>query len=489
MTNFVNALGAGSGIDIKKLATDLMESTRAPRKAIIDDKIAKSEARISGYGVLRFSIDDLKQAFGDLNDLSDFASLQTSNSQPSAFGVTAGPTAAAAAYSVKVHQVAEAQRISTNGFAERSTSLNLVNGVNQPFQLSLTVGEGQAQTTNSINVTTATPAGIVSAINGAGLGLSAQLIQTSGSQPWKVVITGQTGEAQKFTLSSNSSVNLGLPSYQPDPNDANAPPVLLNASNWLQTAANANLEVNGLAVSRATNTINDVIDGVTFNLFTPTAAGSTARLELNRDTSGIVGKIEALVKAYKDFEDNVKIMSDRASEVEDFGGILAGDRLLQSVRSQVREMLTAVSSTPGSTIKAPRDVGLTFDRNGVLQLDKDKLAAALQNNFDEVAQMFSANTNNQSTFSAAPAGVAGDAVKKLDGMLRSTGLIAQQTDNTNKQIDQYKAQLERLEDQMQKLLERYMRQFTAMESIVGSSNSLRESLKGTFEGMANAYKN
>lgn len=482
MTNFVNALGAGSGIDIKKLATDLMEATREPRKAIIDDKIAKSEARISGYGVLRFSIDDLKQAFEGLNDLSDFASLQTSNSQPSAFGVTAGPTAAAAAYSVKVNQVAQAQRITTHGFAARNTALN----GGAAFQLSLSVNSGAAQT---INVTTDTPAGIVSAINGAGLGLSAQLIQTSGNEPWKVVITGQTGEAQQFSLSSNSSVNLGLPSYQPNPNDANAPPVLVNASNWLQSAANANLEVNGLAVSRATNTINDVVDGVTFNLFTPTPDGSTARLELNRDTSGIVGKIEALVAAYKDFEDNVKIMTDRGSEVEEFGGILAGDRLVQSVRAQVREMLTATSSTPGSTVKAPRDVGLTFDRNGVLQLDKDKLANALQNNFDEVARMFSANTNNQSTFSAAPAGVAGDAVKKLDAMLRSTGLIAQQTDNTNKQIDQYKAQLERLEDQMQKLLERYMRQFTAMESIVGSSNSLRESLKGTFEGMANAYKN
>jgi flagellar hook-associated protein 2 len=161
---------------------------------------------------------------------------------------------------------------------------------------------------------------------------------------------------------------------------------------------------------------------------------------------------------------------------------------VQSIRAQVREMLTANSSTPGSTIRAPRDVGLSFDRNGALQLDKDKLALALQNNFDEVAQLFSANTNNQSTFGTAPGGVAGDAVKKLDAMLRSTGLIAQQTQNASRQVDQFKVQLERLEDQMQKLLERYMRQFSAMESIVGSSNSLRDGLKGTFEGLANAYK-
>jgi flagellar hook-associated protein 2 len=483
-TNFVNALGAGSGIDIKQLATDLMEATREPRKAIIDDKIAKSEARISGYGVLRFSIDELKKAFEGLNDLSDFSSLQANNSQPSAFSVVTAPTAAAAAYSVKVNHTADAQRITTNGFAERNTPLNPdANGDNQPFALSLSVAGGDPQT---INVTNATPAGIVAAINGAGQGLSAQLIQTSGSEPWKVVITGQTGEAQSFTLTSNSGVDLGFPSFQPDPTDPDAPSVLVNSANWLQTARNASLEVNGLAISRASNTINDVVDGVTFNLFTPTSGN--ARLELNRDTSGIVGRIENLVAAYADFEENLKIMTDRGSDVEEFGGILAGDRLVQSIRAQVREMLTANSSTPGTTIRAPRDVGLSFDRNGALQLDKDKLALALQNNFDEVAQLFSANTNNQSTFSAAPAGVAGDAVRKLDGMLRSTGLIAQQTENANRQVDQFKVQLERLEDQMQKLLDRYMRQFAAMESIVGSSNSLRDSLKGTFEGLANAYK-
>jgi flagellar hook-associated protein 2 len=226
---------------------------------------------------------------------------------------------------------------------------------------------------------------------------------------------------------------------------------------------------------------------VTFNLATLTTGA--ARIDLTRDTSGITQKIDDLVTAYKNFEENLKILGDRASEVEEFGGALAGDSLLQNIRAQVRGMLTATSSTPGTTVKAPRDVGLTFDRNGVLQFDKDKLATQLQSNFDEVAQMFSANTNNQSVFSVAPGGVAGDSVNKLDKLMRSTGLIAQQTDNATKQVDRFKADLERLEDQMQKLLDRYTRQFSAMESIVGSSNSLRESLKGTFEGMANAYKN
>ena len=103
--------------------------------------------------------------------------------------------------------------------------------------------------------------------------------------------------------------------------------------------------------------------------------------------------------------------------------------------------------------------------------------------------MFSAGTNNQSVYSVAPAGLAGKAVKSLDEMLRSTGLIDKQSATAQKKIAEFQTELEKLQDRMDMLLNRYMQQFAVMESIVGNSNSLRTSLKGTFEGMMNAYKN
>jgi flagellar hook-associated protein 2 len=73
-------------------------------------------------------------------------------------------------------------------------------------------------------------------------------------------------------------------------------------------------------------------------------------------------------------------------------------------------------------------------------------------------------------------------------MLRSTGEIDSKTKINSTKIEAYKKDLEVLEKRMEKLLDRYMRQFSMMESIVGSSTSTREGLKGTFEGMMNAYK-
>jgi flagellar hook-associated protein 2 len=100
-----------------------------------------------------------------------------------------------------------------------------------------------------------------------------------------------------------------------------------------------------------------------------------------------------------------------------------------------------------------------------------------------VVQAFSAGTSNKSVFSPAPAGIAGDAFRNLDKMLRSTGQLTTLTNDANKKITAYQAEIQKLDDMMQKLLERYTQQFSVMDSIVGNSTSTRDSLKSTFAAM------
>jgi flagellar hook-associated protein 2 len=463
-SNIVNTLGAGSGIDVKALAQSLVDAEKTPKKERIDAQITKSEARITGYSAIKYALSTLKNAFGKLNDASDFSSIQPSNAQPSAFGVTASSSAEAGSYSIEVLQPALAQRTASSTFAARSTALN----GGATFSLNLTLG-GVSQ--DPISVTTPTPAGMVSAINGAKLGVTAQLINTGSG--FNVVLTGETGAAQSFSMASDDGSGTDVAD--------------LTFATSLQTATDASFKVNGLAVTRSSNTVNDVIDGVTLDLYA-TSTGA-ARLDLNRNTAGIKENIQGLVTAYNDFEETLKILGDRASEVEEFGGILAGDNLLQSVRNQVRDMITADSTTPGTTIKAARHVGLSIDRFGKLTLDETKLDTALQDNFGEVSTMFSAGTNNKSIYSPAPAGLAGGAINSIEKMLLSTGLIDTQSKNATTQIAKYKDELTALDERMEKLMTRYMSQFSVMESIVGNSNSLRSSLKGTFESMMKSYGN
>ena len=313
-SSIVNTLGAGSGIDVKALAQGLVDAEKIPRKERIDAKIAKTEAKITGFSAIKYALSELKTAFAKINDASEFASIKPSNTQTSAFGVTASSSAQAGSYGIEVLQTAQAQRTASGSFADRSTPLN----GGSAFTLNLTLG-GVSQ--DPIAVTTATPAGMVSAINGADLGVTAQLINTGSG--FNVVLTGETGATQSFTLGSDDGSGNAVAD--------------VGFTNHLQTAADANFKVNGLTVTRSTNSISDVIDGVTLDLYTNTTGA--ARLDLNRETTGIKDNLKGLVTAYNDFEATLKILGDAGSEVEEFGGALAGESLLQTVRTQVRDFI------------------------------------------------------------------------------------------------------------------------------------------------------
>lgn len=88
-----------------------------------------------------------------------------------------------------------------------------------------------------------------------------------------------------------------------------------------------------------------------------------------------------------------------------------------------------------------------------------------------------------------PSGLAGDAVKTLDEMINFNSSLGNQTRNTTAQIAKYKTELEKLDTRMAQLLERYTRQFSIMDSLVGQTNSMKTGLKSTFEGMMAQYSN
>jgi flagellar hook-associated protein 2 len=332
--------------------------------------------------------------------------------------------------------------------------------------------------TQKINVTTATPAGVVSAINASTTttGVSAQLLNTGSG--YSIVFSGQTGAANAFTIS-------------------NLPSGMTMRAQALDTAQDASITINGLPITSTTNQLSDTIPGLTLDLYAPTTGA--ARLDLNRQTAGIKDNVKAVVDAYNQFDESLKVLADKESEVEEFGGALAGDSIVNTIRNQVRAMISkdgkvypdddTAQPSLNPDIYAARHVGLSFDRTGKLTLDEARLDAALADRFDQVVTLFTANKDDQSIYSVAPGGLAGDAVKSIDKMLRSSGVIDTQTKSANSKIEQYKEDLTQLEERMAALLTRYTKQFAVMESIVGESNSTRTSLTNSFKGLMAMYTN
>lgn len=468
-TNLISALGAGSGVDVKALAQSLVDAEKTPRKDAIDKKIAKSEARISGYGALKFVVGEIKTKFAALDDLGDFSAMTVSNSQSAAFSVSTSATVKGGSHSIDVRSLATAQRRTSGGFAASDTALNS----GQAFNLQLTVGSTAAQTV-AVPADKATPAGVVSAINSANLGVQAQLVNTGDANaPYKITVTGQTGDANAFTLSSDiviSASNLGI-----------------DFDRSLQSASNASIEVDGVRLSRSSNKIDDAIAGVTLQLNTTTSG--SANLSLTRDNSAVKTKLQALVAAYNDMDSVLKDAANPDSKVEGYGATLVGDSIVQQLRSQVRSIFTGTSSTPGTTITALRDLGISITREGTMALDETKLDSTLSSHFDDMLKMLTQNRTVPTTLRTLPSGLAGDAVKKLEDIISSTGSLVTQSKNSQTQIDKYKQELTLLDSRMAQVLERYTKQFSIMESLVGQTNNLKTSLTSTFEGMMAQYTN
>jgi flagellar capping protein FliD len=111
-----------------------------------------------------------------------------------------------------------------------------------------------------------------------------------------------------------------------------------------------------------------------------------------------------------------------------------------------------------------------------MSVDKAKLDTVLTDKFEDVVTMMSNNQENLSAFSPTNAGAAGEAVKKLSNVLAYNGILTTQSTNLTKQITSYKEDLAKLETRMSLLLNRYNKQFGAMENIVGQSKTVRSGL-------------
>jgi len=108
--------------------------------------------------------------------------------------------------------------------------------------------------------------------------------------------------------------------------------------------------------------------------------------------------------------------------------------------------------------------------------------------YDEAATMLSGNSGLTNEFGATRKGVATDLTSWLTKAMSASGVMLQNSQSNEKKVASYQNQLATLDIRMQALLDRYNKQFSAMEALVGKSKSMQTSLTSTFEGMMNAYK-
>jgi len=461
-------MGAGSGIDTKSLAASLVAAERAPREAAINKNIAKNEGVVSGMSAVKYALSNVKNAFDELKDVGDYTSIQIANSASSAFTATANSLATAGNHSITVTTLAKPQRLLSD------TTWAATDDTVSSSDITLTLaasGTGTGVTAGTISVSSAnsTPAGVVSAINAANLGISAYLQYTGSS--YQIMVTGPEGANNGFTLASSDTTNLPF------------------ASSNLQDSSDAALTVDGVAITSSSNAVTDAIGGVTLNLLATTSA---ATLGLSNDTTAVRTKIQALVTSYNDAMSIFDEVTNPNSKLETYGATLVNNSSVRSLRDTLRSMMTAESTTPTSdgTYGYLHDIGVDLDSAGKLSLSTATLDTALASNFSDVVYLMTGNQEALSVYDTTTnAGIAGEASRSLASALSASGTVTIESANATDRIARYKDDLTKLEDRMTQLLARYTKQFSAMDSIVGQTKSTQTGLTSSFAGLMAMYTN
>ena len=327
-----------------------------------------------------------------------------------------------------------------------------------------------APTTTTINVTTDTPAGVVSAINAANTGVTATLISTgTGANNYRIVLAGQTGSGSVFTLTSNPDLGFH------------------ETANTLQSAQDSILEYEGLTLTRSSNSVSDVIEGATINLMGTSA--SEVRLAIANDRSTLKTNIQDMVSNYNSLLTSLDNFIAVDSDTEMAGALSEDGALVRFLKDKIRSAVFNDSSTPSGNISAMRDLGVSVNRYGAVTFTEATYDAAVLSNYDNIVTMLTADTSNANLFVSGNKGLAQDIATALEDLTDATGVVTVREATAVTDKSNHEDALIKLEKRMDVIYNRYLTQFGAMEGLMATLDSTKNYLTSQFESLAKAYDN
>ena len=390
----ISAPGIGSNLDVNNIVSQLMALERRPLQAL-DRKEATFQAQLSAFGTLKGALATFQSAAAGLNDGSKFQAYKATVADSGIATVSAANSAAPGSYALEVTQLAQAQKLVAVGQASASAAIGTgtltfefgtIGGGTFDAQTGRYTGaafsaSGSGAKTVTIGASNNTLAGIRDAINAAKIGVTASIINDGSGTPYRLALTvNDPGQAKSLRISVAGDAALSsLLAHDP----AATQQLAETAS-----ARNAQLKIDGGAITKPTNTISDAIEGVTLNLL-KTNAGSATAVAVVRDSGAIKGAVEGLVKAYNEINATFKNLSSYDAATKQ-GAVLQGDFTILSLQSSIRSALTSALTATGGAYSNLSQIGVTFQKDGTLALDSTRFQTALDNAPNDIAALFAA---------------------------------------------------------------------------------------------------
>ncbi|MGF7129435.1 flagellar hook-associated protein 2 [Paraburkholderia sp. EB58] len=486
--SLISGVTGDTTLDTSTIVSALVTSKVAAQSAALQDESATDTAEISSYGQLQAALSQLQVGLAPLFN-GQLQATFTATASGNGLSATAGAGVTAGTYSVDVTQIAQAQSLTSGAFSS-SEANSLGTGT-----MTISVG-GKSM---SLNVTSSNNSltGIAAAINSSSSnpGLTAQVVNGSDGAHLVLQATG-TGQTNTINVVVNATTDTGLSALGVTSTAGagttagaiGASTITSTGTNssypntWTQGAAaqNAQFTLNGTPVSSATNSDSTALTGVTLNIASA-AVGTTQTLTVASDPTTIESDITNFVS---DYNAVVSLMAAQTSFTagatsSSSSGPLLGDSALTAVQNMLGNLVSSGVPGPNGTVSLA-SIGITLvsdgsSDSGTLSVNTATLDNAVQNNPTQVAALFNMTNGLGQQLNAA-----------VNTFSESGGVLDQRTAQYTADLQSVKTQATALTAYEAQLTSQYTNEFTALNSLMASTNSDSKYLTALFGGTNSA---
>ena len=533
-TEILSNLGIGSGINTTELIKALVDADTAPQKENLDNLEEKTKDKISTFGILKSNLLDFKNILKDIESQQEYGFVGNSSDTTVATLTASGSKAGSDINSsLTVTTLASRHTLTGPSLASPSSTVGQRNiTINfGTWSADPTAGGGQSFTSNgqsqiSVSATASTTlTDLRDAINNAATDsdndgtkdVLASIIYDGSN--YMLMLKSESGASNEMKVTDSHST----PAYAYDTTDG---------AQLTQRVAGVNsaFTVDGISMSRTSNSIDDLFDGFTLDLKKTTS--SAVRISSSVDLDGVSDLLTGYVDTYNQVMLNLTAMGANDPVDPENDGVLIGDSTLREIKSELREMSsTAIKGYEGGPYYLSY-LGVSTNRDGTLAFNKGQMETQFKSKPETVRAFFTNNyatsnsnitisafdfTNtkpgsyafatdgssthtiggvsatksgdNYSVTSGDPQGLTiavangsgvtsgtiyygksfiNQVVDKLDNYLSFNSILDQRVDNLNDTLSTVAEKRSSLEARIESITQRYARQYSAMESTIAS---------------------
>ncbi len=467
MASNVSFSGIASGIDTESLISATLESMRSTKVNPKQEKVTELQSENAALDELKTMIQTFKDTVSKFSTLNGGVVEQSAvSTDESILSGTASKNASNGSYFVQVNQLARNASYSLISEGKyTSSNAPIASSLAGSETFSMEIGDPDVLKTVNVSIDSSTTlSDFVMNFNSQAQGYATAAVVNRGteSDPDYIVM-----------VSCNSSgAEKGIKSVT-------IPTALTSAGVWTPTKCveikgrNAELSVNGVAISRPSNTISDIINGLTLNL----SSEGTATISVENDIDKTTTNIQDFVDAYNDIvkyitENNEVTRDDSGSELTNVYGSLAKVSIDNDFLNNIKANMSQAKNTSGTAVAIFADLGIKTNRDGTLEFKTDDLEKALTNDASGV--------NTVVTSFADTAAMTGGTI---DQYVRYNGLIDVSINSNETQIKDLNERISRAETQIAQREASLRAQYANFETLMGKLQSQSSSITSILAGM------